>query len=61
MNTKSKTKGFGILFYSIAAVLVLLGIVLNVSGSVRIGTLLIVLSVSFVCSTAVRMGHLKRR
>ena len=60
MNTTTKTKRFGILFYSIATVLVLLGVGLNVSGSVRVGTLLIGLSIVLACGTAVRLGHLKR-
>jgi hypothetical protein len=60
MITTTKTKRFGILFYSIATVLVLLGVALNLSGSVRVGTLLIVVSITMACSTAVRLGHLKR-
>ena len=59
MNTTT-AKRFGILFYSIATVLVLLGVALNVSGSLRVGTLLIVLSITMACSTAVRLVHLKR-
>jgi hypothetical protein len=54
------TKRFGILFYSIAIVLVLLGVALNVSGSVSVGTLLIGMSIVVGCSTALRLGHLKR-
>jgi len=59
VNTKSKSKGFGILLYSIAAVSALLGIALNVSG-VLIGTLFILVSITLGCATAVRLGHLKR-
>ena len=60
MNTTTKTKRFGILFYSTAIVLVLLGVALNLSGSVRVGTLLIGIGIVTACSTAVRLGHLKR-
>jgi hypothetical protein len=59
MNTTT-TKRFGILFYSIAIVLVLLGVALNLSGSVSVGTLLISMSIVMACSTAVGLGHLKR-
>ena len=60
MNTTTKTKRFGILFYSTAIVLVLLGVALNVSGSVRVGTMLIGMSIVVAISTALRLGHLKR-
>jgi hypothetical protein len=60
MNTKSKTKGFAILQCSIATVSALLGVALNVSGSLRVGTLFIGLSIVIIAETAVRLGHLKR-
>jgi carbon starvation protein CstA len=59
MNTKSKTKGFGIFIYSIATVSALLGVALNFSG-ILIGTLFILLGITFACGTAIRLGHLKR-
>jgi|GEM_PF-2224586 len=60
MNTTPNTRRFGILIYSTAAVLVALGIALSFSGSVRTGNLLIMLSIVVACSTAIRLGHLKR-
>ena len=60
MNTISKNRGFGILFYTTASILAALGIALSFSGSVRTGTLLIALSIAVAGSTAVRLGHLKR-
>jgi hypothetical protein len=59
MNIMSKNRGFGTFFYSTAAIMVGLGIALNISGSVRIGTLLIVLSIAVAGGTAVTLGHLK--
>jgi hypothetical protein len=59
MHVTSKTRGFGILFYSIAALSVALGIALSFSGSARAGTLLIVLSIPVACGTALKLGHLK--
>jgi hypothetical protein len=60
MNTTSKTKRFGYSLYGIAAVLVLLGVVLDISGSVRVGTFLIAFSIVFAVSAALRLGHIKR-
>jgi hypothetical protein len=61
MDTKSKINGFGILLYGIAVVSFLLGAILNFSDSVRTGTTLISIGVAMACSTAVTLGHLKRR
>jgi hypothetical protein len=60
MDAKSKTNRFGILFYSVAAVLALFGVALNIFGFLRIGTLLVGLSIIFACNTALWFGHLKR-
>jgi hypothetical protein len=59
-TTTTTTKRFGILFYSIAIVLVLLGVALNISGSVLVGTRLIGISIAVAVVTAVSLGHLKR-
>ena len=60
MNAASKARGFGIALYGIAAVLVVPGVILNVTGSVRTGTNLIGYAIVFTVSAALRLGHLKR-
>ena len=60
MNTTSKTKGLWIALYCVAAITVLVGIGLNISGSVRVGTLLIGMSIALSGSAALKLGHLKR-
>ena len=60
MNTITKTKRFVILYYNIAVAFFLVGVALNVSGSVDVGTLLIMLSIAIAGSTALKLGHLKK-
>ena len=52
--------GLGFLFYGLAIVLCSLGIALDYSDAVPVGTRLIVLSAVVLLITAIRMGHLKR-
>jgi hypothetical protein len=60
MKTTSKATGFGYSLYAIAGVLVLVGVVLNWSGSVRVGTSCIGMGVALGVSSAIHLGHLKR-
>jgi hypothetical protein len=60
MNTKAKANRLGYLLYCVAAVLVLAGVVLNVSGHGRSGTALIIVGAGFALDAALRLGHVKR-
>lgn len=53
-------KIIGGIVYGIAAITVLAGSILIVFGSVRLGNLLIGLSIALTLSIAIRLGHLKR-
>ena len=53
-------KKAGILLYGLAAVLGLLGVALNFSGSVGFGGKFIILSVAIALSTAIKLGHLQK-
>jgi hypothetical protein len=60
MKTTSRATRFGYSLYVIATVLVLVGVVLNWSGHVRVGTPFIGIGVTLGLSTAIRLGHLKQ-
>jgi hypothetical protein len=55
-----QTPWWGLVLYGIGIVCGLVGIVLNFSGSLQVGTSLIVVAIALTGSTALQLGHLKK-
>lgn len=60
MNETSSRKKCGVALYALSAVCVLVGVPLNFSGSLKMGSLLISIGICISLSTAIRLGHLKK-
>src|SRR5690349_7112146 len=55
----AQTPWWGRLLYGVGIVCGLVGIVLNFSGSLQVGTPLILVAITLTGSTALQLGHLK--
>ena len=55
-----QTPWWGLVLYGIGTVCGLVGIVLNFSGLLQVGTSLIVVAIALTGSTALQLGHLKK-
>jgi hypothetical protein len=60
MNAAASCKKFGVALYIVSAICVVAGTLLNFSGSLKLGGILIVVGVSTAVSGAIRLGHLKK-